>query len=108
MSQYLGRLCAYLGRRREAREYLERAIAINARTGHELDRLRSCLALSELFCEQRGMQERARSLAAEVREIAEQIGSEPLQRAAKRLLSRMPAAPSQARAARRKSLRAAP
>jgi tetratricopeptide (TPR) repeat protein len=108
VSQYLGRLCAYLGRRREAREYLERAIAINARTGHELERLRSCLALADLFCDQRGLQARARSLATEVRETALQIGSEPLERSAKRLLSRMPAPSSEGRAPRRKSLRAAP
>jgi DNA-binding winged helix-turn-helix (wHTH) protein/tetratricopeptide (TPR) repeat protein len=101
VSHYIGTLSAYLGRRREAREHLERAIRINARTGHELDRLRSCLALAEQLSEQRGSSERARALTQQTLEAAERLGSAPLEHRALRLLANMPAP-------RRRNLRAAP
>jgi DNA-binding winged helix-turn-helix (wHTH) protein/tetratricopeptide (TPR) repeat protein len=91
VARYLGRLEHYLGRDAQARSHLEHAIEVNARTGHELERLRAsvdfatCLADSEA----RSDRARARALAAEVNELAGACGALAIQNDALALEARM-------------------
>jgi eukaryotic-like serine/threonine-protein kinase len=76
VSHYLGTLARLREDAEQARAHFERAIAIGERTGDQLQRPRSQLALALLLADTRSPRERAqaRELAAEVASAAERMG----------------------------------
>jgi DNA-binding winged helix-turn-helix (wHTH) protein len=93
VARYLAVIERMLGEPARAREYCETAIAVNTRTGHELERLRACLELAEVLADSRSSGERLRAhaLAAEVHATAQGYGALALCRAAKQLDARLAA-----------------
>jgi hypothetical protein len=77
VSRYLGMLELALGHCMNATRYFERASEINARAGHELERLRAVLGLAEARLQSNEAHERAhgRALADEVGVAAESAGA---------------------------------
>jgi hypothetical protein len=77
VARYVGQLEARLGRWREARSYFELASQVNARSGHELQRLHAQLGLAECLARGRTQSERkqARKLTTSVAALAEELGA---------------------------------
>jgi DNA-binding winged helix-turn-helix (wHTH) protein/tetratricopeptide (TPR) repeat protein len=86
VSRYLGLLDGLLGERAQAQSYFERAIELNARSGHALERLRSSLALARVLAQGRPSERaQARKLAQEVDDTAFGYGAVALASAAREL-----------------------
>jgi tetratricopeptide (TPR) repeat protein len=90
VARYLALLEQLLGRHAQAREYFETAAEVNARTDHELERLRAWLGVAGILAQSRSQQERKRACAlrAEVRAGAERCGAAALRAAATSRTSR--------------------
>lgn len=86
VSRYLGLLDQFLGRRMRAQRHFERAIELNARSGHELERLRSNLDLARWLAQGRASEKaRARELARATADAAKRFGAFALVAAADEL-----------------------
>jgi hypothetical protein len=91
VAQYVARLDRLLGHQARARAYFERAVEVNARAGHELARLRSCLGLAELLGSNRDSEDvaKTRALVCEVVTSAERLGARAIERSAVELANRL-------------------
>jgi DNA-binding winged helix-turn-helix (wHTH) protein/tetratricopeptide (TPR) repeat protein len=86
VSRYLGLLEGFLGQRVQAQAYFELAGERNARSGHELERLRANMDLARLLAKGRASERvRARTLAADVADRARACGALALVAAAREL-----------------------
>lgn len=86
VGRYLGLLELFLGRRAQAQAYFEQADESNARSGHELERLRANLDLARLLAAGRASERaHAHTLAKQVSDKAQSFGAHALVMAAREL-----------------------